>query len=92
VSTGKPTQHKPKEGNIMKTYETREEVGRVYQYLMNQTNERPIVRDFEKGYAIQRCISGCYWDFEAGTWDNGCKVNERNEWETRHNLLTFLDD
>lgn len=76
----------------MKTYETREEAGLMYQYLMNQTNERPIVRDFEKGYAIQRCVSGCYWDFEAGRWDNGCKVNGRSDWEIRHNLLTFLAD
>ena len=44
----------------MKTYTTREEAGEVYQYLMNQTNEKPIVRDFVKGYALQRCISGSY--------------------------------
>ena len=75
----------------MKTYETKEEAGLLYQYLMHQTNERPIVRAFEKGYAIQRCTSGSYWDFEAGRWDNGCKVNERSAWEIRHNLLTFLE-
>lgn len=74
----------------MKTYETKETAGTVYQYLMTQTNERPLVRDFQKGYAIQRCISGTYWDFDAGQWDNGCKIHERSEWEKRHNLLTFL--
>tara|TARA_R100000329_G_scaffold12778_1_gene13831 strand:+ start:1791 stop:2051 length:261 start_codon:yes stop_codon:yes gene_type:complete len=75
----------------MKTYETREEVELTYQYLMNQTNEQPIIRDFVKGYAIQRCISGCYWDFDAGRWGNGCKIDERSEWEKRHGLLEFLD-
>ena len=75
----------------MKTYQTREEAGVVFQYLMNQTNERPIVRDFEKGYAIQRCTSGSYWDFDAGRWDNGCGIGERSEWEKRHGLLGFLD-
>lgn len=75
----------------MKIYETREEAGLMYQYLMNQTNERPIVRDFVKGYAIQRCHSGAYWDFDAGKWNNGCKIHERDEWEIRHNLLTFLE-
>jgi hypothetical protein len=74
----------------MSTYNTREEVGAVYQYLMHQTNERPIVRDFEKGYAIQRCNSGAYWDFKSSQWDNGCKVNERSDYEKRHNLLSFL--
>lgn len=76
----------------MKTYETREEVGLMRQYLLNHTNENPIVREFEKGFALQRCISGSYWDFDAGKWDNGCEVNERSEWEKRHNLLTFLED
>ena len=75
----------------MGTYNTREEAGAVFQYLMNQTNERPIVREFEKGYAIQRCVSGCYWDFNTAAWDNDCKINERSDYEKRHNLLTFLE-
>jgi len=75
----------------VKIYTTKEEAGEVRQYLMVQTNERPIVRDFVKGYALQRCISGSYWDFEASRWDNGCKINERSKWEKRHDLLTFLD-
>jgi hypothetical protein len=76
----------------MKIYTTREDAGAVRQYLMTQTNERPIVRDFVKGYALQRCTSGSYWDFDSSCWDNGCKIHERSEWEKRHNLLTFLND
>lgn len=75
----------------MRTYNTREEAGAVYQYLINQTNESPIVRDFVKGYAIQRCNSGSYWDFDGSQWDNGCKVNERSDYEIRHNLLPHLE-
>jgi len=75
----------------MSTYTSRVEAGEVYQYLINQTNEEPIVRDFEKGYAIQRCHSGSYWDFDASRWDNGCKVGERSEYEMRHNLLPHLE-
>ena len=71
-------------------YATREKAGEVCQYLKLQTNERPIFREFEKGFALQRCVSGAYWDFDACRWDNGCKVNERSEWEKRHDLLTFL--
>ncbi|MHC4371668.1 MAG: hypothetical protein ACYSW8_28975 [Planctomycetota bacterium] len=74
----------------MRTHATRDEAGLVAQYLNTQTDERPIVRDFQKGYAIQRCISGCYWDFDAGCWDNGCAVGERDEYEQRHGLVDFL--
>ena len=74
----------------MKTYATRQEAGEICQYLNIQTNERPILREFEKGFALQRCVSGSYWDFDSCQWDNGCKIHERSEWEKRHDLLTFL--
>lgn len=76
----------------MKTHTTKDQAGLVFQYLINQTNERPIAREFTKGYAIQRCISGCYWDFDANRWDNGCDIGDRSDWEKRHNLLMFLED
>jgi len=74
----------------MKTHTTRENAAAVRQYLITQTNERPIVRDYDEGFAVQRC-AGVHWDFDASRWDNGCKVNERGEWEKRHDLLTFLE-
>lgn len=76
----------------MRTYATRIEAEEVCHYLKQQTKERPIYREFDKGCAIQRCISGSYWDFDACRWDNGCKLHERSEWEKRHDLLTFLED
>ena len=73
-----------------RTHTGRDEAAQMVQYLRLQTNERPIVRDFEKGYAIQRCVSGCYWDFDANRWDNGCAIGERSEFETRHGMVDYL--